>query len=125
MHDEVGVWNFCMDLFDAANGKNVACWRAAELVSAVACAHCDSERVDAGGVNKVFSFLRVGEHLGHRQNAFGANAVFFAGHAGFERAQATDFAFDRNTAGVCHGNSSFGYRDVIVEVHRGLAVFAK
>ena len=91
----------------------------------MACAYRDGESVDAGRINEVFGFLRVGEHLLHRQNAFGANAVFFAGHAGFERAQATDFAFDRNTAGVCHGNSSFGYRDVIVEVHRGLAVFAK
>ena len=49
-----------MNFFDAANRENVAGRRAAEFISTVACAYRDGECVDAGRINEVFGFLRVG-----------------------------------------------------------------
>ena len=60
MHNEVRVRNLGVNFFDAANRENVAGRRAAEFISTVACAYRDGESVDAGRINEVFGFLRVG-----------------------------------------------------------------
>ena len=72
-----------MDFLDAANGQRVTRRRAAELIRTVACAHGNSQGVDTGRLDEIFRLLRVGKHLIHRQHAFRANPVLFAGHACF------------------------------------------
>ena len=58
-----------------------------------------------------------------RQLAFEAVAVFLLAHAGFERAEHAEFAFDRNAAEMRHVGHIFGDMDIVVPVGRGLAVF--
>src|SRR3546814_7229579 len=53
-----------------------------------------------------------------------SDLVFFTGHAGFQRAQATQFAFHRDAAGMGHGDGLLGDAHVVFVVGRGLAVFA-
>jgi len=67
-----------------------------ELVGAVAGADGDGQRVELGGLHEVGGFLGVGQHLAVVQLAVGADAVFLAGLAGFQVAQAAQFAFDRH-----------------------------
>jgi hypothetical protein len=75
------------------DGQDVACGLAAELVGAVAGADGDRQRVQLGGLDEHGSFFGVGQHLAVVQLAFGADAVFLAGFAGFQVAQAAQLAF--------------------------------
>ena len=59
------------------------------------------------------------------EHAFSANAVFLASHAGFQRAQAAEFAFHRHANLVGHFHHAARHVDVVVEVGRGLAVFTQ
>ncbi len=80
MHDQMGVRDFCVYLFDAADSKNVPCRWPAKLVGPVACANGNGQGIHIGGRDKVGGFLGVGQQLLHGQSALGADAVFFAGH---------------------------------------------
>jgi hypothetical protein len=73
-----------------------------ELVGAVAGAAGDRQRVHAGVLDEARRLLGIGQHLVVRQLAFGADAVFLAGGAGFQRAEAADLALHRHAAGMRH-----------------------
>ncbi|MCY1303082.1 hypothetical protein D9M70_527740 [compost metagenome] len=60
-----------------------------------------------------------------RQRAFRAHAVLFAGLPGFERAQATQFAFHRDPDRMRHLAHAPRDLDVVVVVRRRLHVFAQ
>ena len=85
----------------------------------------DGQGVDLSLLDEVGGFFRIGQHLAVIEYAFGADTVFFTGHAGFQRTQAAQLAFYRNTAGVGHGDGLLGDADVVVVVGWGLAVFAQ
>ena len=55
--------------------------------------------------------------------ALGADAVFLAGHAAFQRAETAQLTFDRHAAGVGDVNHLLGHGDVVIPAGRGLAVF--
>ena len=57
------------------------------------------------------------------QFAFGANAIFFTGFAGFQVAQATQFALNRHAQHVRHVDHAAGHIDVVAKVGRRFAVF--
>jgi len=59
------------------------------------------------------------------QLAGGADTVFLTRLAGFQRAQATQFALDRYANGVCHLDNLAGNRNVVLIAGRGLAVFTE
>ncbi len=71
---------------------------------------------------KSFGLLRVGQHHVVRQLALGADAVFLAGLAGFERAEAAQFAFDRHADGVRDLADLARDVDVVLVAGRRLAV---
>ena len=58
----------------------------------------------AGVFDEACCFFRVGQQLAVIENAFRANAVFFAGLAGFQRTEAADFTFHRYAAGMRQGH---------------------
>src|SRR3989344_1321394 len=125
VHHQVSVRNALVDLFDAVDRQYIAGRRFGELVGAVAGADGDGQGIDLGALDEVSGFFRVGQHLAMVQNAFGADSVFFTGHAGFQRTQAAQLAFYRYAAGVSHGHGLLSNAYVVVVVGRGLAVFAK
>lgn len=59
------------------------------------------------------------------QHAFRADAVFLAGHAGFQGTEAAQLAFHGHAAGMGERHGSLGHADVVVVVGRGLAVFTQ
>jgi len=69
------------------------------------------------------AFLGIRQHLAVVQLAFGADAVFLAGVAGFQVAQAAEFAFHGHAHLVGHLHHLAGDIDVVVEAGGGLAVF--
>ena len=56
------------------------------------------------------------------QLALGAVAVFLLAHAGFERAEHAEFAFDRDAAEMRHVGDGLGDADIVVLVAGRLAV---
>lgn len=114
-----------MDFLDAVDRQHVTGRRLGELVGAVAGADGDGQGIDLSLLDEVGGLFRVGQHLAVIQHAFGADTVFFTGHAGFQRTQATQLAFHRNAAGVGHGHGLLSHTDVVFVVGRGLAVFAQ
>jgi len=94
VHHQVGVGNAAVDFHDAVNRQDVACGLTGELVGAVAGANGNGQCVNAGFCDKVFGLHRVSQHLLVAEFAFGTNAVFFTCIAGFQAAQATQFALD-------------------------------
>mmetsp|Transcript_38701 Transcript_38701/g.90547 ORF Transcript_38701/g.90547 Transcript_38701/m.90547 type:complete len:311 (+) Transcript_38701:540-1472(+) len=123
VHHEMGVGNARVDLLDAADGQDVAGGFAAELVGAVAGADGNRQRIDAGAGDEVLGLLGVGEHHVVRELACGAHAVLLAGLAGFERAQATELAFDRDADRVRHLADLARDLDVVVVARGRLRVF--
>jgi hypothetical protein len=53
-----------------------------------------------GFFHEIFRLHRVGQHLLMAEFALGANAIFFTGITGFQRAQATQLTFHRHPHGV-------------------------
>jgi hypothetical protein len=68
----------------------------------------DGKRITAGFFYEIFCFVRVSKQLIHIQLSFCAVAVFFTHHAGFQRTQATQLAFNRYATGVSHVYNRFG-----------------
>ena len=125
VHDQVGVGDALVDGADAVDGEDVAGGRAGEFVGAVAGADGDGEGVDAGGGDEVGGLGGVGEELVGGEHAVGADAVFFAGLAGFKRAEAAQFAFDADADGVGHFDHLLRHFDVIGIAGRGFHVVAQ
>ena len=123
VHDQVGVGDALVDFLDAADGQDVARGLAAELVGAVAGADGNGQGVQLRGLDEHGGFFRVGQHLAVVELAFSANTVFFTGFAGFQVAQAAQFAFDRDAHLVRHVHHLAGHFHVVLEGGRRLAVF--
>src|SRR5690606_7407019 len=85
----------------------------------------NGQGVDLGFLDEVGGFFGIGQHLAVVQGAFGANAVFFAGLAGFEGAQAAQFTFYGDTTGVGHFDGATGNVYVVFVAGRGFAVFTQ
>ena len=123
VHHQVRVRHRGVDLRDALDGQDVAGGLARELVGAVAGADGNRQRIDAGAGDEVLGLLGVGEHHVVRELACGAHAVLLAGLAGFERAQATELAFDRDADRVRHLADLARDLDVVVVARGRLRVF--
>ena len=104
-----------MDGFDAADGQHVAGWRAREFIGAVAGANGDRQRIELRGLDKLRRLFGVGQHLAVVEFAHCAHAVLFARFAGFQRAQATEFAFHRGTNRMGHGHHFLCDAHVVVK----------
>ena len=122
VHHEVAVRELLVDLLDAVHRQHFAGGLARELVGAVAGAHRDGERVDAGAGHEVDRLIGIGEQLIERQLALGAVAVFFFAGAALERAEAAELALDRNAEAVRDVDHLAGDRDVVLVARRRLAV---
>ena len=94
-----------------------------ELVCAVRSADRDRQCVHAGLAHELRGFFRVGQQLVVGQHAFRAVAVFLFAHAAFQRAQATQFAFDRNADRVRHLHHAAGDVHVVFERGGCLGIF--
>lgn len=80
----------------------------------------DGQGVDLGLLHEVGGFFRVGQQLAVVQHAFRADAVFLAGHAGFQGTQAAQLAFHGHAAGMGERHGLLGHADVVVVVGRVL-----
>ncbi len=100
MHHQVGVGDLLMDLFDASHCKNLAVRLASELICSMACADRHGQSIHAGFFNEAFGFVRIGQELIVAELAFGTVAILGFAMPRFQRAQATQFAFDRNPLGM-------------------------
>ena len=123
MHDQVGVGDARVDFFDAADGQDIPGGLAGEFVSAMAGADGDGQGVKLRGFDKSGGLFGVGEHLAVVEFAHGADAVFFAGFAGFQVAQAAQLAFDGGANGMRHLDHGAGDVDVVVKARRRFAIF--
>ncbi len=122
MHDQMGVGNTAVDFFDALNGQYVAGGLTAEFVCAVAGANGNGQRVHLGLLDEVGRLLGVGQQLLAGHGGVGAVAIFFVALHGFQRAQATQLAFDGNTAHMSHLNHLLGHVQVVFIAGNGFAV---
>ncbi|EJW91401.1 hypothetical protein EVA_20488 [gut metagenome] len=122
MHDKVRIRQTIVNFLDAGNGENFTGRLARELVSAVGSPDGNSEGIELSGFNKFRGLIRVGEQLiaGHR--GIRAVTVFLVAFHGFERAEATEFAFNGHTDTVSHVDDLTGNVQVIVEAGNRLAV---
>ena len=102
MHDQVGVGQAAVDLLDHIHGQHRAVGLAREFVGAMAGAHGDGQCVDLGLVHEIDGLIGIGEELVVGKLALEAVAVFLFAHAGFERAEHAEFAFDRDADPVGH-----------------------
>jgi hypothetical protein len=91
----------------------------------VASANSDGQGVDLGFLDEVRRFFRIGQHLAVVEGTLRTDAVFFTGLAGFEGAEATEFAFYGDTTGVGHFDGATGNVDVVFVVGGGFAIFAQ
>ena len=111
-----------MDLLDHVHGQNRAVRLARELVGAVRGAHGDGERVDLGARDEIHGLIRIGQQLVVGELALGAVAVLLLAHAGLERAEHAEFAFDRDADPMRHVDDAAGDVDIVVIVGGRLAV---
>ena len=125
VHHQVRVGDLRVDGGDTVDGQDVAGGLARELVGAVAGADGDGERVDAGAGHEVARLHGVGQQHVVGELACGADAVFLARLARLQRAQAAQFALDRDADGVCHLAHASRHVDVVVVAGGGLGVFAQ
>ena len=125
MHHQVGVGNAGVDLLDTVDRQDIAGGRPGELVGAVAGAAGNRQGVHSGGLYEPGGLLGIGQHLVVGQLALGADAVFLAGFAGFQGAQATQFTLHRDAAGVGTLHHLTGDGHVVVVIRGGLAVLAQ
>ena len=122
MHHQVGVGETVVDFFNAADGQDFAGRLAGELVSTVAGAdrHCQS--IHLGLFHEVGCFIGVGQQLGVIQLAFKAVTIFCFAHAGFQRTQATQFAFHAHTQRVGNFHHFAGHVHVVLVARGGLRI---
>src|SRR5690606_17491631 len=125
VHYQMRVGDARMDFLDALDRQGVAGRRLGELVGAVAGADGDGQGIDLGLGDEVGGFFRIGQQLAVVEHALGTDAVLFTGHAGFQAAQAAQFALHGDAAGMGEGHSLLGHAHVVVVVGRGLAVFTQ
>ena len=125
MHHQVGVGNARVDFLDARDGQHITRGRARELVGAVAGADGNRQGVELRGLDELSRLFRVGEQLAVAELARGAHAVFLAGLAGFQAAQAAELALHRGADLVRHGDDLARHVDVVVKVGRRLAILAQ
>ena len=122
MHHQVGVGNTTVDFHDALNRQDVTGGLARELVSAVAGANGNGQRVQLGALDEVGRLLGVGQQLFARHHGIGAVAVFLVALHGLERAKAAQLAFHRDTELVRHVHHLASDFDVVVVAGDGLAI---
>ncbi len=122
MHDQVRVRHRGVDLADAVDRQDVAGRRTGELVGAMAGADRDRQRVDPGGGDEILGLRRVGQQHVVAELALGTDAVLLAGLAGLERAQAAEFALDRDADRMRDLADLARDLDVVVVGRRGLGV---
>src|SRR5690606_17674914 len=82
VHHQVGVGDALVDFLDAVDGQDVTGRRLGELVGAVAGADGDGQGIHLGLAHELRGLFRIGQHLAVVQDAFGTDAVLFAGGAG-------------------------------------------
>ena len=111
-----------MDFLDAVDAQHRAGGRAGEFVGAVRGTDRDRQRIHAGLTHKLRGFFRVGQQLVLAQRAFRTVAVFLFAVAGFQRAEAAQFAFDGNADRVGHFHYAAGSVDVVFKAGWRLAV---
>src|SRR5690606_24416726 len=85
----------------------------------------NGQSINAGFLHEIRGFFRIGQHLAVIQHAFGADAVFFTGHTGFQRTQTTQLTFYRYTTGVRHLDGTTGNVHVVLIGSRGVTVFTQ
>jgi len=122
MHDQVDIGDAGVNFLDAVDTQHLAGRLLSEFVGAVAGADGDGQSVDLGFGHEIGGLVRVGQQLVVGQFALGAVAVFLAGHAGFQRTQAAQFAFHRDAAGVRQFGHLAGGLDVVFVAGRGLGI---
>ena len=84
VHHQVRVGNALVDLLDALNRQDVASGLARELVSAVAGADGDGQRIQLGALHKICGLLGVGQQLLHGHRRLGAVAIFLVALHGLQ-----------------------------------------
>src|SRR5690606_22453995 len=104
------------------DGKNVACGLAGELVSTVAGTDRDGQGVQLRATHEVGGLFGVGQQLVEGQLAVCAVAVFLVTSHGFQRAQTTQFTFNRHAQFVGHFDHLAGDLNVVFVIGNGLAV---
>ena len=114
VHDEVGVGQALVDGDEHVHLEDGAVGLLGELVSAVAGADGDGQRVNAGALGKLDRLVGIGDVV--EAAAAGAVAVFNA-------AEDADFAFDRDAALVGVVDHLAGDFNVLFKCGGGLAVF--
>jgi hypothetical protein len=122
VHDEMRVRQLAVDFLDHVHRQDLAVRLAREFVGAVRGAHGDGERIDLRLLDEFHGLIRIGQQLVVAELALGAMAVFLLAHAGFQRAEHAEFAFDRNAAEMRHVGHGLGDADIVVPVARRLAV---
>ena len=123
VHDQVGVWKQLVDGFDPGHCQNFTIGLACKLVSSMACPNSHGQRIDFGFLHEALGFVGVGQQLIVAQDSFGTMSVFGFACTGFERAQATEFAFDGHIASVRHLNDFFRDRHIVFVRCGCLAIF--
>ena len=85
MHDQMRVGDAGMDRLDTVHRQNIPGWGPGKLISAVAGAAGNRQRVNAGISDKLSGLLRVSQQLVMAQLPRGANAVLLARFPRFQR----------------------------------------
>ncbi len=98
---------------------------ARELVGAVTGADRNGQGIDTGIAHEARRLVGIGQHLLVAQLALRTDAVFFPGKACFQRAQATDLALHRHTAGMRHLDHLPRHAHVVIVIGGGFAVLAE
>ena len=122
MHHQVGIGYARIDFLDAVDCKDIAGGRTRELVGAVAGAAGNGQCIHLRRLDELCCLFRIGEQLVVGQLALGTDTVFLACLPGLQRAEAAQLTLYGNAAGVGHVHRLAGDGDVVVVVHRRLAV---
>ena len=125
MHDQMRVGDAAVNGLDTVHRQNIPGWGPGELISAVAGAAGNRQRVNAGISNKLSGLLRVSQQLVMAQLPRGANAILLACFSRFQRTEATDFTLDGNPASMRHVNNVTRNTCVVVVVHRRFTILAE
>ncbi len=116
MHNEMRVGQLAMDLLDHVHRQHRAIRLAGEFIGAVRGAHGDRQRIDLGFPYEFDGLVRIGEQLVMRKLAFGAMAILGLAHAGFERPQHPEFAFDGYAAEMRHLGDRLRHADIVIPI---------